>query len=169
MEGQDKRKGIIPEEEGQKTIRNRDIILLSRILYTIQNVSITEQMRSWQQDRLYNMTQRITGMPGGGGVPNGYEENMATIGELEEKYAKQCTKYLRTLKDAEIILNGIKNHQLRTFVIMRYVLGMENTKIMTELNMKRRKFEQACKAIEQAPDMVHVAWQERFVLKDGKG
>ena len=153
------------EEERSRTIRNRDIVLLSRILYTIQNVSITEQMRSWQQDRLYNRTQRITGMPGGGGRPSGYEENMATIGELEDKYAKQCTKYLRTLKDAEIILNGIQNSQLRTFVIMRYVLGMENSRIMTELNMKRRRFEQACKAIEQAPDMAHVVWHERFVLK----
>jgi len=168
MNAEDRRKETAPEEE-QRSIRNRDIMLLSRILYTIQDVSITEQMRSWQQDRLFNMTQRITGMPGGGGQPTGLEEKLATIGELEEKYSKQCTKYLRTLKDAEIILNGIENPQLRTFVIMRYVLGMENSRIMTELNMKRRRFEQACKAIEQAPDMAHVGWPDRFVLKGEKG
>jgi hypothetical protein len=165
MDEKEKRKESFPEEEGQRTIRNRDVILLSHVLYTIQDVSNTEQMRQWQQDRLYSMTQRITGMPGGGGKGQDMGDKMADIGELEEKYAKQFTKYLRELKSMEIILNRIKSREMQTFVIMRYVFGMENNKIMTALNMKRRKFEQACKAVEQAPDMEHVVWRERFVLK----
>ena len=166
MTDMENNKEPVPEEEGTRMIRNRDIIPLSHILYAIQDVSTTEQMRQWQQDRLYAMTQRITGMPGGGSQPTGYEENMATIGELEEKYGKECQEYTRELLKAEKILNGIKSRTMRTFVVMRYVFGIGNSEIMKRLNMKRRRFEQACKAIEQAPDMEHVQWQERFSLKE---
>lgn len=153
------------EEEGTRAIRNRDIYLLSHVLYTIQDVSATEQLRQWQQDRLYSMTQRITGMPGGGGQPSGLDEKMATIGELEEKYAKECATYLKELEKAEEILNSIRSRTMRTFVMQKYVLGMGDTYIQNRLNMKRRKYEQARKAIEQAPDMAHVKWEEPYRLK----
>ena len=61
-------------------VRNRDIILLSRVLYTMQDVSATEQKRMWQQDRLWNITQKITGMPGGHGEPKGLDASFAAIG-----------------------------------------------------------------------------------------
>lgn len=165
MSEQAKEKATLPEE-GTKTIRNRDIILLSQIRYMIQDVSMTEQKRQWMQDRLFAMSQHITGMPGGGSQPAGLEEPLAAIGELEEKYAKECREYLRDLNRAEQILNHIKSRSLRTFVMMRYVFGIGNNEIMKRLNVKRRRFEQACKAIEQAPDMEHVVWSERFALKE---
>ena len=158
MDTQDRRENNPDEEAGRKTIRNRDVMVLSHVLYTIQDLRIAEQMRDWQQDRLYSMTQRITGMPCGGN-PQDIGDKIAAVGELEKKYSKQCTEYLRALKNIEIILNKINDGKLRTFVVMRYVFQMENTKIMTELNMKRRKFEQMCKAVEQAPDMEHVVWR----------
>lgn len=154
-----------PEEECTRTIRNRDVMLLSNILYMIQDVGLTEQKRQWMQDRLFSMSQHITGMPGGGGQPTGLDEKIAAINELEEKYAKECQGYLRDLNRAETILNHIRSRSLRTFVMMRYVFGIGNNEIMKRLNIKRRKFEQACKAIEQAPDMEHVVWQERFAIK----
>lgn len=165
MSGQEKEKSSFPEE-GTRTIRNKDIILLSHILYMIQDVSLTEQKRQWMQDRLFAMSQHITGMPGGGGQTTGLEEPLAAIGELEEKYAKECRDYLRDLSRAEQILNHIQSRSMRTFVMMRYVFGIGNNEIMKRLNVKRRRFEQACKAIEQAPDMEHVVWQERFALKE---
>ncbi len=165
MSEQEKEKNTLPEE-GTRTIRNRDIVLLSQILYMVQDVTMTEQKRQWMQDRLFAMSQHITGMPGGGGQPTGLEEPIAAIGELEEKYAKECREFLRDVSRAESILNHIQSRSMRTFVMMRYVFGIGNNEIMKRLNLKRRRFEQACKAVEQAPDMEHVIWQERFALKD---
>lgn len=165
MSEQEKEKSGFTEEE-TRTIRNRDIILLSHILNMIQDVGLTEQKRLWMQDRLFSMSQHITGMPGGGERPAGLEEPLAAIWELEEKYAKECREYLRDISRAEQILNHIQCRSMRTFVMMRYVFNLGNTEIMKRLNMKRRRFEQACKAIEQAPDMEHVVWRDRFALKE---
>ena len=155
--------------ERQVTVKNKDIILLSRVLYAMQDVSATEQMRMWQQDRLWNITQRLTGMPGGHGQPSGLERSFAEIGEIEERYEKECAAYVKELKRAEEILNGISSRTMRTFVTMRYVLGMSNKEIMARLNMKRHRYESLCRMIEDAPDMTAAAekWAEvaeRFKL-----
>lgn len=153
------------ERTETRTIRNRDIITLSRVLYTMQDVCCTEQKRLWLQDRLWSMTQRITGMPGGPGEPKGIDDKMASIGEMEEKYGKELEGYLKELQEAEDILNGIESRTLRIFVMLKYLFDLTDAEIQNRLNMKRRRFEQARKAIEQAPDMAHVAWDERYRLK----
>lgn len=145
-------------------IRNRDIPLLSRVLYTMQDVSATEQKRQWQQDRLWSMTQRITGMPGGGGATCGYEKNFAAIGEIEEQYAAQCDEYTKELQKTEDILNAIPSRTMRTFVTMKYVLHMPDKKIMRELNIRRWKLDKMSRAIEEAESMEKVIWRERYEL-----
>lgn len=147
-------------------IKNRDIILLSRVLYTMQDVSATEVKRMWQQDRLWNITQKITGLPGGNGLPKGLDANFAAIGEIEEKYAEECKEYVKELQEAENILNGIPSRTMRTFVTMKYLLDMPDKKIMAELNIKRWRLESMKKSIEQAPNMASVKWQERYMLQD---
>ena len=72
--------------ERQVRVRNKDIIILSRVLYAMQDVSTTEQKRAWQQDRLWNITQKITGMPSGRGEPSGLDHTFAAISEIEERY-----------------------------------------------------------------------------------
>jgi len=156
--------------ERQTLVKNQDIIRLSRVLYAMQDVSVTEQKRMWQQDRLWNITQRLTGMPGGRGVPSGFDKTFAAIGEIEERYERECAEYVKELKRAEEILNGISSSTMRTFVTMRYVLGMTNKEIMARLNMKRHRYENLCRMIEDAPDMAAASekWEavaERFKLK----
>lgn len=141
-------------------IRNRDIHLLSVVLYTMQDVSATEQKRMWQQDRLWNMTQRITGLPGGSHVPSGYDANFAEIGEIEEKYAEELDKYTEELAAAERILNSIKSRTMRTFVTMKYVLHMPDKAIMRELNIRRWRYESMREAVEDAESMDKVRWSE---------
>ena len=155
--------------ERQVTVRNRDIMLLSRVLYAMQDVSCTERKRMWQQDRLWNITQKITGMPGGRGEPSGLDRSFAEISAIEERYETECAEYVEELKRAEAILNGIPSRTMRTFVTMRYVLGMANREIMGRLNMKRFRYDGLCKLIEDAPDMAAAAekWEataERFKL-----
>ena len=145
-------------------IRNEDVLLLSRVLYTMQDVSATEEKRMWQQDRLWNVTRRITGMPGGQGEPSGLDRHFAEIVEIEEQYEKELAEYCETLRRAEGILNAIPNRTMRTFVTMMYVLDIPHNEIMTRLNMRRRTFEGLRRAIEQAKDMKSVIWPERFTL-----
>lgn len=143
-------------------IRNRDIPRLSRVLYTMQDVNATERKRMWQQDRLWNITQRITGMPGGHGEPKGLDASFSAISELEEKYEAECAAYVRELKEAEAILNAIPSRTMRAFVTMRYVLDMGRKEIMSMLNLKSWRYYDMCECVEQAEDMAHVAWTERY-------
>ena len=158
---QDERK---PAREPVK-IRNRDIPLLSRVLYIMQGVSATEQIRQWQQDRLWNITQKITGLPGGGGVPGGYEKNFSAIGEIEERFASQCDEYTQEMQEAEAVLNAIKSETMRIFVMMKYVLHIPDRRIMRELNIRRWKLDKMSRAIEEAESMDKVVWSERYALK----
>lgn len=141
------------------TVRNQDIPKLSCVLYVMQDVSATEHKRMWAQDRLWNITQRITGIPGSGGIPSGFEKNFADIVELEEKYEAECGTFIQELKEAEEILNRMENRQMRTFVTMKYVLHIPDKKIMRELNMGRRRLEMMRRAVENAESMEKVQWE----------
>jgi len=146
-------------------IRNRDIPLLSRVLYTMQDVSCTEQKRLWLQDRLWNIGQKLTGMPTGHGEPQGLDAQFAAISEMEERYREELPLLCRELREAEEILNAIPHREMRTFVTMKYVLGMTRKEITTRLNMRRRMYDGLCERIEQAQDMAHVEWPTHYILR----
>ena len=152
-------------EKETARVRNRDVPLLARVLYTMQDINATEQKRLWQQDRLWNITAKLTGMPGGHGKVTGLDEAFAEITELEATYEDELKSYNEELRQAETILNSIKSRTMRTFVLMKYVMDIPNNEIMGRLNMKRRTFENACKSIEGAQDMASVIWPERYVLE----
>lgn len=155
------------QNEQPRTIRNKDIPVLSRVFYIMQAVCQTEKLRQWQKDRMFSITATLTGMPGAsGGVPKGYDSAFAALSELDEAHETKIMEYSRELKRAERILNSIPSITMRTFVMMRYVLELSNNEIMRELNMTRRGFERACKCIEDAPDMAHAVWRERYYLND---
>ena len=146
-------------------IRNGDILILNRVLYTMQAISATEEKRMWQQDRLWHITRTITGMPGGGGEDGGYEKHFAAIGEIEEKYERELSEYDKELHEAEAVLNAIPSRELRTFVTMLYVLHIPQREIMAGLNMRRKTFEGLRRSIEQAISMKSVIWPDRYTLR----
>lgn len=146
-----------------RVIRNRDIPLLSQVLYTMQDVCSLERQIVWQHDRMYGVTARISGMPGGKGAPTGYDAALAAIGELSEEYGKRMQEYVCALKNAEQIINRIRWPGMRTFVVMLYVENLSPETVRRELNMTRYGMERARRAIEQAEDMQHATWDERFV------
>lgn len=145
---------------GPTKIVNKDIRLLRAVLYTMQDVCNTEQRRQWAQDRLWNMTQKITGMPGGHGAPAGLEGSFAAISEIEEMYSEKCAEYARELAQAEEIINAIPSREMQTFVVMKYVMDIPRKEILARLNMKRWRFERISACIEQAEDMAHVDWAD---------
>lgn len=148
-------------------IRNTDIPLLANILYIMQDVVLIEERRAWQRDRMTNITQHLTGMPGGGGVPHGMEDAFSLLSELDEEQEGLCAEYVKQLRQAQKILNGIQSQGLRTFVKLKYVFDIPDTEIRERLNMTRRGFEKARRAVEDAPTMQAVVWKEKYVLIKG--
>lgn len=159
------------ETEGREfkpvMVRNADIPLLADVLYIMQDVAMIEERRAWQQDRMTNITQHLTGMPGGGGVPHGLEDAFSLLSELDTEHEEQCAEYVKQLRQAQKILNGIQSQGLRTFVKLKYVFDVPDTEIRERLNMTRRGFEKARRAVEDAPTMRAVRWKEKYVLIGG--
>lgn len=145
-------------------IRNRDIPLLADVLPIMQEICQIERRRDWQRDRMTNITQHLSGMPGGGGVPKGLDEAFALLSELDEEHERRCKEYVRQLRAAQRILNGIESRSMRTFVIMKYVMDVPDTDIRDELNMTRTGFNRARRCVESAECMAAVKWRERYIL-----
>lgn len=148
-----------------RVIKNKDILLLSRVLYIMQDVCSLEKRIVWQNDRMYGVTAHITGMPGGKGVPSGFDAAFAAISGLNEEHKAQMQTYVRELKAAERIINSIPSRTMRTFVVMLYVDALPATVVRRELNMTEYGFARAREAIEQARDMESVVWRERYILE----
>ncbi len=147
-------------------VKNEDIITLANVLSIMQEVKGIERRREWQNERMYSIkAQRITGMPGGGGgTPSGLEASFSLLSELDAEHEQSCRSYVRELRKAERILNGITSISMRTFVMMKYVMDIPDSQIQKELGMTRRKFERAKRCIEDAETMSMVKWQERYIL-----
>ena len=64
-------------------IRNRDIPVLCDVLPVMQLVCATEKRLDWQHDRMTAMSQHISGMPGGGTLPQGLDEAFAKLYETK--------------------------------------------------------------------------------------
>lgn len=173
MQGELKPWQINPEKEQPKPsrersviiVRNRDIPLLADVLPIMQEIKQIEQRRNWQRDRMENITQHISGTPGGGGVPKGLDEAFALLSELDEEHERSCKEYVRRIKAAQEVLNGIKTESMRTFVIMKYIMNVPDIEIRRELNMSRTDFSRARHCVENAERMSEVKWQDRYTLR----
>lgn len=151
-----------------RAVKNRDIPLLSRVLYIMQEVCSLEKRIVWQHDRLYGITAHITGMPGGKGAPSGLDAAFAAISELSDEYREKVQSYIRELKNAERILNAIPSLTMRAFVIMLYVDGMSAEQVKRELNLTDWNFRRARDSIEQAEDMQSVKWREKYIIQGSR-
>ena len=146
-------------------IKNKDIPLLSSIFCVMREIESLEKRREWQHDRMTAMTRVLNGMPGGGGTQRGLDAAFAVLDDLDEQHGEQIKQYARDLKRAERILNAIPSHKMKTFVQMYYIDEIGKGEIIRDLNMTEWGFDRARAAIEQAPDMAHVVWRERFIMQ----
>ena len=145
-------------------VQNRDIPFLADIPCIMQEICQLEKRRDWQRDRMFNITQHLSGMPKGGGLPRGLEDGFAMLSEIDSRHEARCKEYVRHLRKAEKILNGIESQTMRTFVMMKYIMDISDREIREELNMTRRGFDRARKAVESASSMASVKWQERYII-----
>ena len=146
-------------------IKNKDIPLLCSIYAIMRDIESLESRREWQRDRMFVLTKRLTGMPGGSGTQRGLDAALAAIDELDGQYGEQITQYVRDLKKAERILNAITSRKMRSFVQAYYIDEIGKSEIMRDMNMTEWGFDRARTAIEQAADMAHVVWRERFLIE----
>ena len=158
--------GGAAEAKKPAVIRNRDIPLLADILPTMQLVNQTERRLDWQHDRMLSINQHINGMPGGGRLPKGLEAAFAMLEEVGAAHEERVKDYIRELREAERILNGIESRTMRTFVTMKYVMDVPDAEIRRELNMTEWGFNRARRAIEDAENMASVVWRARYIVKN---
>lgn len=149
-----------------RIVRNRDIPLLSRVMYVMQDVCSLEKRQEWQRERMYNITQKITGMPRAKGKPNGFDAALAALDELCDEQKGRIAAYMRELKTAEKIINGIGSRTMRTFVVMMYVDQLPPDKVKKELNMTEWGFRRARDCVELANDMQSVVWREKYIIEE---
>ena len=64
-------------------------------------------------------------------------------------------------------MNSISSRTMRAFVMMKYMMDTPNNVIMRELNMTEWGFNRARKSVEEAQDMAHVVWRERYIVAEG--
>ena len=154
------------QSKGSVVVNNKDIPILANVLCIMQDVCAIERRREWQRERLYNITSHLTGMPRGGGGGNLFDNVFGELSALDEDHEQKVKQYIRELKRAERIVNGIESHSMRTFVTMKYLLDTPNSTIMRELNMTEWGFNRARRSIEEATDMSHVIWRERYIVSE---
>ena len=154
---------VAEKKYSPKVIHNRDIPVLQEVLPCMQAVCQTEKLRDWQRDRMVHITQSLSGMPGGGS-PKGLDAAFAALDDLGHEQEDACKAYVRQLRKAQGILNAIESGSMRAFVLMKYVMNLPDGKIRDGLNLTRRGFERARKAVQDAPSMAAVKWQERYIL-----
>lgn len=156
-----------PEERKSIAVKNRDIPLLAQLIIIMRDIERLEALQQWQRDRMYNISQHITGMPGGKGKPRGIDDGMAALSDIDDQHGKKCLEYARQLKTVQRLINHIESRTMRAFVWLKYVMDTPDTEIRKKLNMSRRGFERARGCVESAPCMADVKWKERYIVDDG--
>lgn len=146
-------------------IKNRDIPILSRVIYAMQDARMIERRIDWQEDQLGNISVNMSGMPKGSGPASGFDATYAALDCLCEQHKERLAQYMRELKEAERIINSIENPKMRTFVVMMYVEELPGAVVRKELNMTEYAFNKAKRAVEQAESMKAVVWRERYMIE----
>lgn len=144
-------------------IQNRDIPPLLEVFSAMQQVMRTEELREWQYGRMLKITASLSDAPGGGG-PKGIDSPLSILDDIQKTQIEECREYARFLRRAQKILNSIESRTMRAFVMMKYVMKLSDTEIRQELNLTRRGYERARRAVQDAPCMEAVKWQEKYIL-----
>lgn len=157
----------VAENGKEVEVQNRDILVLQRIFYAMQDVCAMEERCQWVEDRLYKITQTLSSQPGGGERKT-FADNLASMEKSESAYKASLRRYQKELEEAEAILAGISNPNMRTFVTLVYVLMLSGEEVRKRLNMTEYAFKRARKAIESADNMASVVWVDKYVLAENK-
>lgn len=151
--------------EGSIVVKNRDIPVLANLKYIMVEIQYIEERRLWEYTRVTNITQHLSGMPHGSGNGQKTEDAIIRMMDIEQEHAQKCQEYVSQIKAAKRIINSIQTQSMRTFVNMRYVMGISDVEIRRQIGMSKRGFYRARDAVETAPSMADVRWPEKYILQ----
>ena len=141
---------------------NADIEKLKRVVYAMQDVCTTEERYEWEREHLFSITSpQISDMPRGNGIKKDIGDRIVRMEDKRDQYKAASKRYMDELTEAEEILNAIHNPNMRTFVVLVYVMGMPFEEVRKRLNMTEYTFKQAKTAIENADSMACAVWRGR--------
>ena len=149
------------EKDETRGVRNKDIPLLTQIFYIMQDIRSLQHRSEFNDEQLYSTTKRLTGMPGGGGLPHGFDSILVELEEVNREYGEKIAKYVKDLRKAEKILNGITDNRLYTFVRLVYVDQVAQAEAIRDMELTEYQFNKIRKNIEDAEDMQKAVWVEK--------
>lgn len=154
------------EERKARIARNKDIPLLREVGDVMLEIEALEKRRKWEKDRMYHITQQLSGSAGGGNAPCGYDEAFAAVADIEEKHRLMIKQYIRKINKASQLILDLPSQKMRTFVRMMYMDNETDVNVRKKLKMSRWAFDNARRAVEQAEDMQSVIWNDRYAERD---
>lgn len=143
----------------EDNIKNKDIPLLEEIMAIMIEAPLIEHKWQWNQDRKYHITQNVSQAPGAANNASKIESILASMDSLNAKHLKKMEEYTGKMEKAQGILNGIKEPTIRTFAVMKYIMGQSETQIRAQLALTEWRYKQLKKAVENAPCMCKVRWK----------
>lgn len=139
---------------------NPELKTITRVYYTMQDAMSAERRREWVRESLFSVTQQITGMPRGGGLPQGIDSGLARLDELDRAYTEAVLRATEELCEAQRILDSIGRMELRVFVQMLYLDGFSGAEVRRELGISKWKFDKIRQSVENAERLAEAKWPE---------
>ena len=152
---------------------NQELKTISQVYYTMQDILSVARRRDWVRESLFNVTQRLTGMPRSGGLPQGIDSGLARLDEMERAYTDALLGGVEELSEAQRILDSIGRMELRVFVQMLYLDGFSGAEVRRELGLSKWKFDKIRQNVESAERLSEAKWPEEesktSIETDGAG
>lgn len=76
-------------EDSNEHVYNRDIPLLSDYLSYVNAIELANERILEIRGQMFNITQHISDMPSGGGLPSGIDGAMARLSDAERRYREK--------------------------------------------------------------------------------
>lgn len=150
------------DQRESRHVRNKDILLLREVRSAMVQIESMEKRAAWENKRRFHITQNLSKAPSTGGTRQGLDEALATIDELTDENTRLIKRYARKIRMARRVLSDIESTELRSFVTMMYLDNATDKDVRDKLKMSRWQFENARKAVERAPNMKSVLWNDKY-------
>lgn len=134
---------------------NLDIPKLTRVRYVMHDSEELEKQIAWQRERLYNISQRYSGMPHGG-APKGMDDIFGEIEELEAEQRAKLREYTQVYREADRIISSIHDDELRLFATLAYIKQLPGATIRRIMHINEKKLRYMRECIEMAKCMALV-------------
>lgn len=137
---------------------NRDCIRVGRAQDVLADIEMHEERIATIRAILTRTTQRLTGMPGGGGNHDSMPNLLIKLDEQYRMEERALRRYLHESGEEAALLADCADDTMRTFVKLAYIERRPKQDIASRLRISKYYVEKICDAIESAPCFRSVNW-----------